>query len=185
MTRKTTEKREVWAGQTEASRITGTPARTIRNWIDRGIIATNEKGEVCCLQVLRQDRDRQVEESDRQREKKGNPQQQLILAQTEKIKVETQIKRLELRKAEGGLISFDEVAQDFETALVTSRSKLLAIPTRMALDLAGTDNPKEIARKLTEVIDESLQSLADGWTNAQEKADEAALNMAEATAGQE
>lgn len=168
MTRKTATDSKVWAGKTEASRATGTPVRTIQNWIDRSIIVPNDKGEVDCLAVLRQDRDRYKEAADRQVEKESNPQQELLKAQTRKITAEAELKELELARAKGQVIDFEEALADFQTALLTTRAKFLALPARVSMQLAGISEPKKINQLLTDTIDECLAALSVEFLNSED-----------------
>jgi hypothetical protein len=145
------------------------PVRTIQNWLDRGLISTNEAGEVDAIEVLKRDRDRQREAADRQAEKQSNPQQELMRAQAEKLKVETAIKKIQLQKLEGEIISLSEVLFDFDNALAICRSRLLALPARLALELSGMNDPKPINQLLTDCIDEALWAITEEFENYQAK----------------
>jgi hypothetical protein len=99
----------------------------------------------------------------------SNPQKRLTLAQCRKIEAEAKLREFELRRLEGELLPLAEAIADFETALIAAKSKLLALPTRLSLQLSGMGGqPREIAQLLEDVICEALAALSAEFAEAEE-----------------
>ncbi len=158
------KKLELWASQSAVSKKTGIPVRTIENWIRGSVVAVNERSQVDLVEVMLRDGERKDKEIERltnaTSEEGGNPQHQLMRAQTRKLLIECDLKQLELDKAKGQVIDFEEALADFQTALLTTRAKFLALPARVSMQLAGMSEPKKINQLLTDVIDECLTALS-------------------------
>lgn len=165
-----TKKGELWESQAEAVRQTGIPRRTLKEWIDQGVITQSKSGYVNLVEIFKRDVDRKKKEIDRLRNKTSadNPQNRLTVAQCRKLEAEASLRELELEKARGELIDFSEALRDFQTAFLSARSKLLGIPTKLSLQLSTLTDPKAIDALLTAAIDESLESLAADFANSEE-----------------
>jgi hypothetical protein len=159
------QKVTLWQTQAEAVRVTGVSRRTIKEWIDQKNIEQNDNGLVDLVVIFQRDIARKQKLIDRLKSQKEeqeteNPNQRLLLAKCRTEEAQAGLKELELQKLRGEVINFTEALEQFQTALLTTRARFLALPSRMALQLAGTSEPKEVAAILTQAIDECLQELA-------------------------
>ncbi|MBD2653134.1 hypothetical protein H6G45_06455 [Synechocystis sp. FACHB-383] len=163
------KKGELWESQAEAVRLTGLPRRTLKEWIDKGKISQSKSGYVNVIEVFQKNDERKQREIDRLKgNTEENPQKRLTLAQCRKIEAEAKLREFELRRLEGELLPLAEAIADFETALIAAKSKLLALPTRLSLQLSGLDNPREISQVLEDVICEALAALSAEFAEAEE-----------------
>ena len=153
---------ESWGSVFEVSRVTGVPVRTIENWKAKGTIAVNEFNEVGAIAVLKQDLTRKEEELDRLKIKSPakDLSERLTIAQCRKLEAEAAVKELELERAKGQLIEIKDVESTLSHVLTTVRSRIVAIPARVAAQVSGMSEPKAIAALLTNVFDEALNELA-------------------------
>lgn len=84
----------------------------------------------------------------------------LVSAQTRKFEAEAKLKELEYDQKTGQLIEVEEAIAEIKDAFARIKSKLTALPARLALELSGMNDPKNISGLLESVIDESLQELS-------------------------
>jgi hypothetical protein len=163
----------LWETQAEAVRVTGVSRRTIKEWIDQKNIEQNPDGLVDLVIIFQRDIARKQKLIDRlklqkEEQETENPNQRLLLAKCRTEEAVAGLKELELQKLRGEVINFSEALEQFQTALLTTRARFLALPSRMALQLAGISEPKTIAAILTQAIDECLQELAVEFANSRE-----------------
>ena len=78
----------------------------------------------------------------------------------EKEKAIARLKNLEADEKEGKLVSAEQVKQTWDNHNANCKAKLLSIPTKLALELSGIEEPEIIQNRLTEVIDEALIELS-------------------------
>jgi phage terminase Nu1 subunit (DNA packaging protein) len=97
----------------------------------------------------------------------GNPQARLVLAQCRKTEAEAALKELELEKAKALLIEIKEVQDTLSHVLTTVKSRISALPARVALQLSGMDDPRAIAALLTKILDEALNELSGLFENGE------------------
>jgi len=156
----------IWESQRSAARITGVPVRTIENWIEAKRITANGINYVNLIEVFQVELERKRSELGRLKDKPENsedgenPSHRLLKAQCRKTEAEAGLKEFELQKMRGEVIDFSQALEQFQTALLTTRARFLALPSRMAMPLAGIGEPKTIAALLTQAIDECLQELS-------------------------
>jgi phage terminase Nu1 subunit (DNA packaging protein) len=165
---------ESWGSIPEVGRVTGVPSRTIENWKANGIIPVNQFNEVGVFAVFKQDLSRKEEEIDRL---KGNSPtkdlgERLTLAQCRKIEAEADLKELELEKAKALLIEIKEVESTLSHVLTTVKSRIAALPARVASQVSGMTEPRAIAALLTKVLDEALNELSALFENGEVDSDE-------------
>lgn len=105
-------------------------------------------------------------EQKRQEEKRinlGEERAKLAKAQRLKIDIERELKKIELARVKDKLIEVATIEKEWAKILLTVRSKLLAIPSRMAVVLDG-QSKIEIEKRLREVIEEALTELSQTET---------------------
>jgi phage terminase Nu1 subunit (DNA packaging protein) len=139
---------------------TGVSDRTIRQWQTDGIIPdTDSMSEIVKAIIAyfkgqmaeaRRDRTKTYDE-DSQRQQ----QVRLTRAKAEKLELENQVRA-------GELVEADEATLVWSGYISACKARLLGIPVRVALELAGLSDPKEIQAILTESIDEALIELSNG-----------------------
>ncbi len=83
----------------------------------------------------------------------------LKAAQIAKYQVETELRRLELRRREGELIAVSACAAIWERVAVAIRAKLLALPTKMAPQVEGR-SVREASVVLQRQMHEALTELS-------------------------
>lgn len=83
----------------------------------------------------------------------------LDAARIAKYEIETELRRLELRRREGELIAVTACANIWERVAVAIRSKLLALPTKFAPLVTGRE-PRECAAILQRGVHEALTELS-------------------------
>lgn len=137
----------------------GVHYRTIENWKAQGKIES-EGGKYGLKSAIKY----RIGELERELEEiKNNPQAELkyqkLLAEVETQKAIARIRNLEADQLEGKLVEASEVIEIWKNAIAACKSKFLAIPSRLALELSGMDNPEAIQGRITEVVEEALKEL--------------------------
>jgi hypothetical protein len=159
----------LWLPQVEAAKLTETPSRTLRDWIAKEAIAVNADREVDVVEIFLLKQEKQRQEIEKLGSKpNGNDAQRLLEAQARKTLAEAKLREFELARLEGEFIALSEAIADFESALTAVKQKLLALPTRLSLQLSGMTEPKGISKVLDDVIYEALQALSVEFARAGE-----------------
>lgn len=144
--------------------------RTIEGWANNQKIQKGPEGYpllACFSYALEQERERA-----KRKEKQESGGDELREAQIRKTLAEAMIKELELEERKGQLIEISEAIGEVKDAFARIKSKLTAIPSRVALELSGLTNPKAISALLEEVIDEVLQELSTDFASDGEPSEE-------------
>lgn len=164
------------SGQYLAKRF-GVNARTIQRWAVEGHINRDGTDEYdldsADLYFIEQLQD-EIEKFKRAADagSDGNPQTRLTLAQCRKTEAEAALKELELERAKALLIEIKEVESTLSHVLTTVKSRIAALPARVASQLSGMTEPRAIAAHLTKVLDEALNELSGLFENGEVDSDE-------------
>ena len=98
-------------------------------------------------------------------EYKDNPKAKLQLqklqAEVEERKAIARMKNMEADLMEGKLINAKEALVEWQNAIANVKAKLIAIPTKTALELSGLISPEDMQFRLTQVINEALAELSN------------------------
>lgn len=163
------DKIRCWQSQAEAVRLTGVSRRTIKEWIDNKSIEQNKAGYVDIVEIFQRDVARKKKEIDRLKDKPDNPENpnhRLLLAKCRTEEAQAGLKELELQKLRGEVIDFEQAESEFNTAVLTTRSRILAVPSRLALPLSPALDPKQVAAKISDALHEALEELSVGFIDA-------------------
>jgi hypothetical protein len=151
---------EQFLSAAEVATWVGVSYRTIENWKAQEKIESFE-GKYGLKSAIRY----RIGELERELDEiKTDPQaelkQQKFVAEVETQKAIARIKTLEADKLEGSLLNAKEVLIAWKNAIANCKAKLLSIPTKVALELSGYDNPKDIEDRLSILLDEALSELS-------------------------
>lgn len=151
-----------WMPQVDASRITGIPGRTIRDWVSKGAIAVGEGSFVDVVELLNRDIARLGKKLEKLEGKQdeSDPQRRLTIAQARKVMAEAQLREWELQQFQANFIEFGEAVSDVKEAEQTIRSKLAPLPELLAEPIAATNDPKIVAQLLTDAIHQALREVS-------------------------
>jgi phage terminase Nu1 subunit (DNA packaging protein) len=141
---------------TAIARHVGKPERTIRDWLNKGIIPRTPDLSVA-VQAVFAHVEKQAEESNRRRGKAD--EQELLEEKIRLTRAQADKVRLENQEREGELIESRQVVLAWSGYLLACRSRLLSMPTKLAYDLSGVTEPALVERILAEVVDEALLEL--------------------------
>lgn len=96
--------------------------------------------------------------------RKRSPEESAIDYNTERarlLKVKRESQELELKIRKKDVHCTEEIELALSTALVTFKTRLMAIPAKLSPDLAVKKDKAEIFRLLKTAVDEALEELAD------------------------
>ena len=83
------------------------------------------------------------------------------------MKEKARLAKIERLRIEGKLVAVDEVVAAWGNILSIVRTRLLAIPTRLAAQTAAATNPRETFKLVTNSIHEALTELSTFDPNPQ------------------
>ena len=86
---------------------------------------------------------------------------QKLAAEVEAKKAIARIKNAEADKVEGSLVDAEEVLSEWANLIQACKAKLNAVPSKLALELSGMDDPEAIQERLQEEIDTALTELSE------------------------
>ena len=171
---------EIYLSGSELGQYIDTPVRTIENWAAAGKIQQDDTGKYGLisaykyqLEKLSLDLGRVKLQLAETKEKLEQSKDELskdatvarnrkAIAEADKEEQLARIKKMEADQLEGILIDAQEVADTWKNAIANVKAKMMAIPTKMALELLGLEKPEDIQIRLSEVIDEALVELGKG-----------------------
>ncbi len=76
-----------------------------------------------------------------------------LIAEVEKKRAIAKVKNLETEEKEGDLVQAEAVEQIWNELIANCKAKLLVLPTKVALQFSGIDDPGEIQSILKVLID--------------------------------
>lgn len=137
---------------------TGVSQRTIRQWIVEGVIPqTDDLGMV--VKAIITYYKGQVAEARRDRTKEG--QDTLYDSKVRLTEAQAEKAELENLERQGKLVEADLAVLAWSSFIAACKGLLLGLPTRLALELAGISDPKQIQVLIQESVDEALIELSD------------------------
>ncbi|MBR0075126.1 MAG: hypothetical protein IJP96_05190 [Synergistaceae bacterium] len=151
MARKKNEDRDFYheiVTATEAAMFLKMPQRTFVRKVNEGILPKNVAGGYMLGEVV---------EAHYQ---KMASTESLIAANTRLAIAKADLKELELEEYKGNLIRVSEVKRQFAENIMNAKSKFLAIPKKLALELVGQD-ANVIEAKLKQEIYSALKELGN------------------------
>ena len=86
---------------------------------------------------------------------------QKLAAEVEAKKAIARIKNAEADKVEGSLVDAEEVLNQWANFIQACKAKLIAVPSKLALELSGMDDPEVVQERLQEEIDTALTELSE------------------------
>ena len=86
---------------------------------------------------------------------------QKLIAEVDERKAIAKIKNLEAEQKEGTLVIAEEVLNAWANLIQACKAKLIAVPSKLALELSGMDDPEAIQERLQEEIDTALTELSN------------------------
>ena len=143
--------------------------RTITRWSLKGKVERKERGKYCLLSVFRYYREQLLKEIaslETKIEKAGDKSQEKSLKQQklessiEIITANAKIKEYEVETAKNNLVEGDEAELAYKAACAEFRRIALAIPTDVAEEIAGIEDPNLINNLLQQKIAELLYHLS-------------------------
>jgi hypothetical protein len=152
---------DYWLSAAEVATWVGVHYRTIENWKASGKIESKEGkyGLKSAVKYRLQKLQRELDDL------KNDPQAELkmqkFVAEVNTQKAIARIKTLEADQLEGTLVNAEEILVAWKDAIANCKAKLLSIPTKVALELSGYDNPKDIEDRLSSLLDEALSELSN------------------------
>lgn len=142
---------------------------TISDWVKKQPSLRVSQGKFNLAQfdlyVIKTLKDEIKQFKEKQENVKGN---RLFIAQCRKIEAEATLKEIEIDKQKSLLISLEEVESDISNCFGNARTKLMALPSRVALELSGITDPAIIEERLDAVIREALEELASEFDRENE-----------------
>jgi hypothetical protein len=152
---------QVWLAQIEAARISGTPSRTLRDWISKGDICCNEAREVDLIEIFLLMRKKADEKIQKLKEgPRGKDGQRLIEAQTRKANADADLLEFKLAEFEKNHISLTESLEDFAFAKNAIKEKFAGMGDRLSEVISENNDPHQIESILKDYIWRSLSELS-------------------------
>jgi phage terminase Nu1 subunit (DNA packaging protein) len=86
-------------------------------------------------------------------------------AELRKLSAEASLAELKLARERGQLVTVEDAGKVWTKQVTTLRTRLLAIPAKLAGQVVGAKSPEEVRACLDEEINDALNELADGGTD--------------------
>lgn len=86
-----------------------------------------------------------------------------------KIRAEATLAEMEVDKKRGLLVEVASVEREATSVMLEIRTRMLAVPERVAPSLLGETNEREIKKIISEEIEQALTSLADASRDADDE----------------
>jgi hypothetical protein len=163
------EEDRVWVSQAEAARVTGIPARTIREWVSNRSIAIGEKSMVDLIELFWRERERKQKKIQRLKNGTSNePKVRLALAQCRKIEADAALREYELKDLRERFISLKEAIADLDIARELAQERFSKIPDMVAETIAQLEDPRSIEKVLEDAVYQALADLQNDFIRAGE-----------------
>jgi hypothetical protein len=152
---------QVWVSQIEAAKISGTPSRTLRDWISKGAIAVNQQREVDLIEIFLLMRKKTDEKIQKLKEgPRGKDGQRLVEAQIRKANADADLLEFKLAELERNHIALSEALADFDFAKNAIKEKFAGMGDRLSGAISENNDPHQIESILTDYIWRSLSELS-------------------------
>jgi phage terminase Nu1 subunit (DNA packaging protein) len=155
--------------KTQLSTVTGYAPNTVTDRIESALVIPDDDGYYDAPQAIAaifeaQDRPEPEEEDEPQDDepeqaKQVSTRQSYEIYRTEYMRAKAEREQLTLDKERGRYLIADDVKERVSTLFRNVRTRLLAIPQRLAQTLAPEDNPKTIEKKVSHEIETALNEL--------------------------
>lgn len=135
----------------------GIPERTIRDWQAKGIVPKCTDYAVAVQAVIAHYKKQisEIAESSGDEDALIAEKIRLTRAQADKVELELSVRQRELVEAR-------QIVLVWSKYILSCRSRLLGLPSKVAYELAGISNPVLIQQILQEVVDEAIAELGSG-----------------------
>lgn len=144
------------ASQTEIATKLGVTLKTLRDYIERGIISSKPQGrytyEECAREYLAHLREIAA----------GRMSSEGLVLQDERARLakeQADAKEMENMIERGELVYIDKIVSQFERQLLRCKTKLLALPTKVAAEVHASASVKEAKEILDLAMEEALSEL--------------------------
>ena len=156
---------EQYLSAAEVAKFLDVSYRTVENWAAKGHIARNNRkyGLFSALQYQNKQLKEQLE-AQKSKLDMDELKKQKLRAEVDKERAIARIKNAEADKEEGLLVNAEEVASAWKGYILRCRAKLLALPVKLALQLASIQVESEIQQILQQNIDDALTELSGNHT---------------------
>lgn len=144
------------ASQSEIAAKLGINVATLRDFVARGIIEERPKGQYTYEECARQYLDHLREIA------AGRMTSDGLSLQDERARLakeQADAKEMENAIARGELVYISEIVKEFESQLVKARTKLLAVPTKVAAEANAAATVKEVQQIIEDAVIEALSEL--------------------------
>ena len=163
---------EIYLSGAELGSIIDAPVRTIENWAAANKITQDDKGKYGLISAFRHQKESLTikleksrlmlqEANDRANAYTQHLKIRKLFAETEKEEAIAKIKNLEAEQKAGILVLAEEVLNEWANFIQSCKAKLIAVPSKLALELSGMDDPEAIQERLQEEIDTALTELSE------------------------
>lgn len=134
---------------------TGIPEQTLSRWIQQEIIPDDPDLAVVTTAVVNHYKGQLKAKIDKT-EKDPLYQEKVreTKARADKLEIENQV-------TAGELTLVDQVQKTWSNYIMNSRSRLLAIPSKLALELSGMNDPNQIQDRIEKEVHEALKELSN------------------------
>jgi hypothetical protein len=134
---------------------------TINSWVRQGRITIDTEGrrsERDCLNLLHSNL---LTEIERLKGQAGecDLKEEMDRAKLRKLLLEGDIIEIDRDEKQGKLIAVEEAIAEIEDGFTRVKTKLMALPDRLALEISGLSDPIEIRGILADTVREALQEL--------------------------
>lgn len=169
---------EIYFSARKLGDIIDTPIRTIENWAASGNIQQDQTGKYGLISAFQYQLQKSSLDLGRVRLQLSEAKEELkkaegdlvgkafeaknrkAIAEADKEEALAEIKRLELNKLKGTLVDSEDVLNTSIEINNKIKAKLISIPSKLALELSGLDQPEQIKIRLDQVVDETLLELS-------------------------
>jgi phage terminase Nu1 subunit (DNA packaging protein) len=136
------------------SQYTGVPEQTLYRWFSQEIIPDSEDLAEVTKAVVARYKELAVGKKDKTKDPLTDEKIRLTKAQADKIEVENQLIAGELLKAE-------DIESEWTNYVLSCRSRLLSIPSKLALELSQITDPNIVQKRLKTEVNQALDELSE------------------------
>lgn len=135
----------------------GIPERTIRDWQAKGIVPKTQEMAIAVQAIIAHYKQQIKEIAESSGDDDALTLEKIRLTRAQADKVE-----LELSVRQGELVEARETVLVWSKFVLSCRSRLLGLPSKVAYELSGVSDPVLIQQILQEVVDEAIAELGNG-----------------------
>lgn len=136
--------------------------RTVENWAAQGFVKRN-KSKYGLISALQHRNNQLIDQLSTHKDNldMGELKLQKLQADVDTQRAIARIKTVEALREESKVVDAEEVGAAWKNYVLRCRAKLLSLPNKLALELAGIDNEAQIKQILQKTIDEALAELTN------------------------